>query len=92
MTSNPSDPESIAPDPAPQRAPEESPDHDRALMEALVDFAHRLPTDTRRVFTLRKVYELSHHDIAAQLSMSVAEVERHLVEAALQLAQSLEPL
>lgn len=46
----------------------------RALVAAL-------PTQCRRVFTLRKVYGLSPREIADRLGLSVSTVEKHLVKA-----------
>ncbi len=40
-----------------------------------------LPTQCRRVFTLRKVYGLSPQEIADRLGLSVSTVEKHLVKA-----------
>ena len=40
-----------------------------------------LPTQQRRVFTLRKVYEMSTAQIAARLGLSVSTVETHLAKA-----------
>jgi DNA-directed RNA polymerase specialized sigma24 family protein len=37
----------------------------------------------RRAFTLRKVYEMAPPDIAGTLGLTEAEVERHLITAAL---------
>jgi RNA polymerase sigma factor (sigma-70 family) len=37
-----------------------------------------LPTQCRRVFLLRKIHELSHKEIAAQLGISVSTVEKHI--------------
>ena len=44
------------------------------------------PEDTRRVVTLRKVYGFTAAEIAARLTLSPSEVERHLVVAALAFA------
>lgn len=38
----------------------------------------RLPLQCRRAFILRKVYGLSHREIAEQLDISVSTVEKHL--------------
>ena len=51
--------------------------------QPLCALAARLPTDTRRVFTLRKVYDLSPSEIAARLELTAAQVEHHLITAAL---------
>jgi DNA-directed RNA polymerase specialized sigma24 family protein len=45
-----------------------------------------LPTDTRRVFTLHKVYDLAIPEIATRLHLSERAVEQHLVTAALAFA------
>ena len=39
-----------------------------------------LPAQCRKVFTLRKVYNLSPRDIAERLGLSVSTVEKHLVK------------
>lgn len=38
-----------------------------------------LPTQCRRVFTLRKIYEMSNAEIAKRLGLSVSTVETHLL-------------
>jgi len=40
-----------------------------------------LPTQQRRVFTLRKIYEMPTTQIAAELGLSVSTVETHLAKA-----------
>jgi RNA polymerase sigma factor (sigma-70 family) len=40
-----------------------------------------LPTQCRRVFTLKKIYELSHQEIADRLGLSVSTVEKHAIKA-----------
>ena len=50
-----------------------------ALMRSVATW----PTAQRQVFTLRKVYGLRPCDIARTLGLSAAEVERHLIAAAL---------
>lgn len=54
----------------------------RAIVEAL-------PTQQRRVFTLRKVYGMSPQAIADRLGLSVSTVEKHLVKAVRLCAQAL---
>ena len=54
----------------------------RAIVEAL-------PTQQRRVFTLRKVYGMSPHAIAERLGISVSTVEKHLVKAVRLCAEAL---
>ena len=48
----------------------------RALAEAFAE----LPTQCRRVFTLRKVYSPSPEEIAVRMGLSVSTVEKHLVK------------
>ena len=40
----------------------------------------RLPVQCRRVFLLRKVYALSHREIANRLGIAVSTVEKHLAK------------
>ncbi|MGE5501998.1 MAG: RNA polymerase sigma factor [Ignavibacteriales bacterium] len=54
----------------------------RAIVEAL-------PTQQRRVFTLRKVYGLPPAEIAERLGLSVSTVEKHLVKAVRACADAL---
>ena len=54
----------------------ESRDELRALAEAIAE----LPTQCRRVFTLRKIYSLSPDEIAVRMGLSVSTVEKHLVK------------
>jgi len=54
----------------------------RAIVEAL-------PTQQRRVFTLRKVYALPPAEIAERLGLSVSTVEKHLVKAVRACADAL---
>jgi RNA polymerase sigma-70 factor (ECF subfamily) len=54
----------------------------RAIVEAL-------PTQQRRVFTLRKVYGLPPGEIAERLGLSVSTVEKHLVKAVRACADAL---
>ena len=54
----------------------------RAIVEAL-------PTQQRRVFTLRKVYGLPPGEIAERLGLSVSTVEKHLVKAVRACAEAL---
>jgi DNA-directed RNA polymerase specialized sigma24 family protein len=54
-------------------------DEMRALARQVADW----PTTQRRVFTLRKVYGLRPGEIAHRLGLTNAEVETHLIAAAL---------
>jgi RNA polymerase sigma factor (sigma-70 family) len=54
----------------------------RAIVEAL-------PTQQRRVFTLRKIYGMSPQAIADRLGLSVSTVEKHLVKAVRLCAEAL---
>ena len=48
----------------------------------LLRIVSTLPALTRRVFTLRKVYEYSADEIATRLGLSAEEVDAHLIQAA----------
>ena len=48
----------------------------RQLRQAISE----LPTQCRRVFTLRKVYSLSPGEIAVRMGLSVSTVEKHLIK------------
>ncbi len=48
-----------------------------------------LPQQCRRVFLLRRVQELSFSDIAAQMSLSVSTVEKHLARAVMLVAKAM---
>lgn len=50
-------------------------------LQLLRDAMHALPTRCRQVFTLRKLYGLSHRDIAAQLGISERTVEAQIDKA-----------
>lgn len=52
----------------------------REELQALADAIAELPTQCRRVFTMRKVYSLSPEDIAVRLGLSVSTVEKHLAK------------
>ena len=52
----------------------------RDELRLLREIIEALPTQCRRVFTLRKVYELSPSEIAVRLRLSVSTVEKHLVK------------
>lgn len=52
----------------------------REELRLLADAISELPTQCRRVFTLRKVYSLSPEEIAVRLGLSVSTVEKHLVK------------
>ena len=54
-------------------------------LQRLVD---RLPPQSRKVFLLRRVHDLSLVDIAVQMSLSVSTVEKHLVKALKLVAQA----
>jgi DNA-directed RNA polymerase specialized sigma24 family protein len=59
---------------------------------AIIRMMRTLDPQTRRVFTLRKVYGLSHRAIGTRLSIKLADVERHLVVAALACAHALDSI
>lgn len=52
----------------------------RDELRLLREIIQTLPTQCRRVFTLRKVYELSTKQIAERLHLSVSTVEKHLAK------------
>lgn len=52
----------------------------RDELRRLRDVIAGLPDQARRVFTLRKVYSLSHREIAERLGLSVSTVEKHLAK------------
>lgn len=51
----------------------------RDEIKALARLIGELPPQCRRVFTLCKVYGLSHAEIAARLGLSVSTVEKHVI-------------
>jgi DNA-directed RNA polymerase specialized sigma24 family protein len=59
----------------------------QSLQAALVA---ELSADTRRVFTLRMLYDLDVPEIATRLGLTPAQVEQHLVTAALAVAHCVE--
>jgi DNA-directed RNA polymerase specialized sigma24 family protein len=63
-----------------------------AEVAELVDLARALPTECRRVFTLRKVYGCSEREIADRLGIPEHAVERHLIQAACLLAHAVSDL
>jgi RNA polymerase sigma-70 factor (ECF subfamily) len=48
-----------------------------------------LPPQCRRVFILRRVHEVSFQEIAAQMSLSVSTVEKHLARAVMLVAKAM---
>ena len=52
----------------------------RDELRHLIALIEELPPQCRRVFTLRKVYDLSQREIAERLGLSVNTVEKHLVK------------
>ncbi len=53
-----------------------------AELERLASIVRGLPEVTRRVFTLRKVYECPQEEIATRLKLPLVEVEMHLIAGA----------
>ena len=52
----------------------------RERLGVLADAIDRLPPQCRRVFIMRKVYDLSHRQIAEALGISLSTVEKHVVK------------
>jgi RNA polymerase sigma-70 factor (ECF subfamily) len=64
---------------------DELPGADRTLearddLRLLARLIADLPPQCRRVFTLRKVYGLSHEEIAVRLGLSISTVEKHVIK------------
>jgi len=53
---------------------------DRRRFEAFCAAVDQLPPLCRRVFVLRKVYKLSHHEIAEVLGVSHSTIEKHVAK------------
>lgn len=65
---------------------DEQPDAEAVLigreeLQSLARLVATLPPQCQRVFTLRKIYDLSPNQIAARLGISVSTMEKHLVKA-----------
>lgn len=58
-------------------------------LDVLASAVAELPDRCREVFTLCRVYELSHDEIAAQLRISKKTVEQHMMKALRRCAQAL---
>lgn len=61
----------------------------RAELRSLQVIIDTLPPQCRRVFLLRRVYDLSLGEIAAQMALSVSTVEKHLAKAVMLLARAV---
>lgn len=59
----------------------QGPDLSCAMLNELVRMMDSLPYETRAVFTLRKVYQLEHSEIATRLGISESQVAECLVGA-----------
>ena len=64
---------------SPECAPEERVDADRRF-ESFCAVVEELPPICRRVFVLRKVYQLSHEEIAEVLGMAHSTIEKHVAK------------
>jgi RNA polymerase sigma factor (sigma-70 family) len=53
---------------------------DRRRFEAFCSAVDQLPPLCRRVFVLRKVYRLSHHEIAEVLGVAHSTIEKHVAK------------
>ncbi|HWK54248.1 MAG TPA: RNA polymerase sigma factor [Hyphomicrobiales bacterium] len=63
-----------------EQAPEDRLERDR-LQKVLLGVIQELPPRCRTVFVLRKVYGLSHREIAERMGISQKTVENHLTKA-----------
>ncbi len=61
----------------------------RAELRWLQTVIDTLPPQCRRVFLLRRVYDLSLAEIAADMALSVSTVEKHLAKAVMRVAKAL---
>ena len=64
---------------SPEATPEERVDADRRF-ESFCAVVEELPPICRRVFVLRKVYQLSHEEIAEVLGMAHSTIEKHVAK------------
>ncbi len=64
---------------SPVSAPEDQVDSDRRF-ESFCAVVDELPPICRRVFILRKVYQLSHEEIAEVLGMAHSTIEKHVAK------------
>lgn len=64
---------------SPESPPEERVDADRRF-ESFCAVVEELPPICRRVFVLRKVYQLSHEEIAEVLGMAHSTIEKHVAK------------
>lgn len=55
--------------------------HAREALRQIETIVDSLPTQCRRVFILRRIHERSMLEIAAEMSLSVSTVEKHLAKA-----------
>ena len=63
-----------------------------ARLNELIRLVALLPDETRQVFTLRKVYQLGHREIATRMGISESRVAACLVNAVLQIDSQLQKL
>lgn len=54
---------------------------EKELTEKVQEEIERLPLETRRVFVLSRIEELTHHEIAEQIGISVNTVKYHMKQA-----------
>ena len=54
----------------------------RQEFEVLCDAIEQLPEQCQRVFVLRKIYQYSYKEIAAELGIAVSTVEKHVAKGA----------
>lgn len=61
----------------------------RASLDNLLHIMESMPSETRSVFTLRKVYQLRHAEIAIRIGISETRVKECLIDAVAHLDRQL---
>ena len=63
--------------------------HARQMLEKLAVLLDRQPELTRQIFTLNRLYQYTHQEVADQLGISVSTVQKHLAKALAQIAAQM---